>query len=175
MTISYRPTQADLVHAARVWEGRHWKVARYVVAGTLIACGAFLLVAAGRWWGCAFVLVGLLEAFNLLPAAVLGAVLEFRANPKFREEHHLTLTPESLRFRTTTIDSTLKWTLYSHFFETGKAFILVYGKRMYTVIPKRALNGDAEVGELRQLLAGAIRDPAMNGRGEVGNTSGRGA
>jgi hypothetical protein len=131
-----------------------------VVAGTLVGCGAFLLVGAGRWWGAAFALAGLLEAFNLLPAAVLGAVLEFRANPKFREEHQLTLTPESLRFRTATIDSTLKWELYSHFFETGKAFILVYGKRMYTVIPKRALHGDAQLGELRQLLARAIGDRA---------------
>ena len=159
MTITYRPTQSDLVHAARVWEGQHWKVARYVVAGLLIACGVYILVV-GQWWGGAFILVGLFEAFNLLPAAVVRAILEFRANPKFREEYHLSLSPEGLHFQTATIDSTLKWTHYSHFFETRKAFILVYGTRMYTVIPKRALDGDGQLSELRGLLTGVIGDRA---------------
>jgi hypothetical protein len=159
MTIRYRPTQSDLVHAARAWEGEHWKVARFVVAGLLFACGIYILVL-GQWWGGAFVLVGLLEAFNLLPAAVIRAILEFRWNPKFREEYHLSLTPEALRFQTETIDSTLKWTHYSRFFETGKAFILVYGVRMYTVIPKRALAGDDQLSELRDLLTQVIGDRA---------------
>lgn len=156
MTVTYRPSQADLVHAARTWEGRHWKTARYVVAAALCACGSFLVVGAGLWWGAQFVIVGLLEAFNLLPAAALRAMIEFRANPKFREEFQLTLTPESLHFRTATIDSTLKWTLYSEFFETDRAFILAYGKRMYTVIPKRALDNDSQSCEIRELLSCAI-------------------
>lgn len=159
MTIRYRPTQADLVHAARVWEREHWKGARYVVAGLLLACGVSILLV-GRWWGGAFVLAGLLEALNLLPAAVVRAMLEFRANPKFREEYQLSLTPQALRFQTATIDSTLKWTHYSRFFETSKAFILVYGTRMYTVIPKRALGGDGQLGELRALLTDVIGDRA---------------
>ena len=153
MKITYRLTQADVVHAARAWEGQHWKIARYVVASALFACGGFLVVSAGLWWGAVFVLVGLLEAFNLLPAAVIRAMIEYRTNPKFREEFQLTLTPEGLHFRTPTIDSRLKWTLYSDFFETSRAFILVYGKRMYTVIPKRALNNDAQLREIRELLS----------------------
>jgi hypothetical protein len=158
MTITYRPTQADLIHAARAWEGRHWRVARsYVVSAALFACGSVVLIlGARRWWGGVFVLIALLEAFNLLPAAVLRAMIEFRTNPKFREEFELTLTPESLHFRTPMIDSTLRWTLYSPFFETGKALILVYGTRMYTVIPKRTLRNDAQLRELRELLSRAI-------------------
>jgi len=156
MTITYRPTQADLVHAARAWEGRHWRAVRYVVAAVLVACGSFLIVGAGSWWGGVFVLVGLLEAFNLLPAAVIRAMIEYRANPKFHDEVQLTLTPDGIHFRTSMIDSTLKWTLYSDYFETDRVFILIYGERMYTVIPKRALDGDAQVHEIRELLSSAI-------------------
>jgi len=156
MTITYRPTQADLIHAARTWEGQHWKAARYIVAAALIACGIFLVISSGLWWGALFVLVGLLEAFNLLPSAVLRAIIEFRTNPKFLEEYQLTLTTESLHFQTTTIDSTLKWTMYTGFLETSRAFILVYGKRMYTVIPKRALDNDAKIHEIRELLSSVI-------------------
>jgi len=156
MTITYRPSQADLIHAARTWEGQHWKAARYIVAGTMIACGIFLVTSSGLWWGTLFVLVGLLEAFNLLPSAALRAIIEFRTNPKFQEEYQLTLSSENLHFRTTTIDSTLKWTMYTDFLETSKAFILVYGKRMYTIIPKRALDNDTKIHEIRELLASVI-------------------
>ncbi len=127
-----------------------------MVSGILALCGGFLIVGAGRWWGVVFVLLGLLEAFNVLPAAVLRAIFEFRSNPKFREEYQLTLTPESLHFKTATIDSVLQWTHYSNFFETRRAFILVYGKRMYTVIPKRALDSEAQLLEMRQLLSTVI-------------------
>jgi hypothetical protein len=153
MIITFRPALPDLIHAARAWEGRHWRVARYAVAVGLLACGSFLLINAERWWGGIFVAFGVLEAFNLLPAAVVRAMIEFHANPKFREEYQLTLTPESLHFCTTTINSTLKWTHYTQFFETQKAFILIYGKRMYTVIPKRALVHDSQLRELRELLS----------------------
>lgn len=150
ITITYRPTQADLIHAARAWEGEHWKLARYVVAGLLAACGVFALTR-GRWWGGVFLVFALAEAFNLLPAAVIRAILEFRMNPKFRDEYRLTLTPDALHFQTSTIDSTLKWTLYSRVIETRKAFVLVYGTGLYTVIPKRALTPE-QTGPVRELL-----------------------
>jgi hypothetical protein len=156
MKLTYQLTQADVVHAARALEGQHWKTARYVVASALFACGGFLVLGAGLWWGTVFVLFGLLEAFNLLPAAIIRAMIEFRTNPKFREEFQLTLTQDSLHFQTPSIDSRIKWTLYSDFLETGRAFILVYGKRMYTVIPKRALNNDAQLCEIRELLSRVI-------------------
>jgi hypothetical protein len=159
MTITYQPTQSDLIHAARTWEGQHWKASRYVVAAILISCGIFLLISSGLWWGALFVLVGLLETFNLLPSAIIKAIIEYRTNPKFSEEYQLTLSAENLHFRTTTIDSTLKWTIYTSFLETSKAFILVYGKRMYTIIPKRALDNETKIHELRELLGSVIGTP----------------
>lgn len=108
------------------------------------------------WWGTIFILFGLLEAFNLLPSAALRAIIEFRTNPKFREEYQLTLTPESLHFRTPTIDSTLKWTMYTNFLETSRVFLLEYGKHMYTVIPKSALDNDSKINEIRELLSSMI-------------------
>ena len=159
MTIKYRMTQADLVHAAREGEGPYAAAARYVMASVLVASGAFLAYCGQAWWAIGFVSVGLLEAFNLLSASALSAVLAFRLNPKFREEYELTLTSESLHFHTETIDSTLKWSHYSRFLETPKAFILIYGRRMFTVIPKRALVSDAHIQETRQLLSAAIAPP----------------
>ncbi len=103
-----------------------------------------------------FPLVGVAELFNLLPASAIRAFIEFRSNPKFREEYQLTLTDEHLLFRTDTIDSTLKWTHYTDYYETAKAFILVYGKRMYTVIPKRALADNDQLEYVRSLFARVV-------------------
>jgi hypothetical protein len=156
ITIIFRPELRDLLHAARVWEANHWKIANRVVATVLLAWGGFLLYMTSYAWGIIFLFVGILELFNLLPAAAIRAFIEFRANPKFREEYQLTIADERLLFRTATIDSTLKWTHYTDYYETSKAFILVYGKRMYTVIPKRALANNDQLEYLRSLLARVI-------------------
>ena len=160
--ISYQPTQSDLIHAARAWEGQHWKALRYIVSASLILCGSVFLFYLPYWWGALFILFGILEAFNLMPAAVIRAILEFRFNPKFREEFQITLTPESLHFLTNTVDSTLKWSIYSHVIETDKAFILVYGTRMYSVLPKRAIESESKVAELRALLSKVIGTQESN-------------
>jgi len=152
ITIVFRPELGDLVHAARSWEANESKTANRAIGMALLLCGGFLLYTTSYVWGMLFLLVGTLELFNLLPASVIRAVIEYRSNPKFREEYQLTLTDDHLRFRTATIDSALKWTHYSHYFETPKAFMLVYGKRMYTVIPKRALANAEQVEQLRSLL-----------------------
>jgi YcxB-like protein len=156
MNISYRPALGDLVHAARVWEANHWKLGRRFVATTLVAVGVFQAYAGAYAWAVVFVLLGVLEFFNLLPAAALRAYMEWKMNPKFREEYHLEFAPEHLRFRTATVDSTLKWTHYSGYLETDRVFILIYGKRMYTVIPKRALQGPEQVEQLRTLINHSI-------------------
>ncbi len=152
MTITYTPELSDLLHAARAWEGKRWKLLNRVVAAVLLAYGGFLVYVGWYWWSVAFLSFGLLEWFNLMPAAGIRAIIEFRINPKFKEEYQLTLTDEHLHFETATIDSTLKWTHYTEYFETSKAFILVYGKGMYTVIPKRAINETGEMDSLRSLL-----------------------
>jgi hypothetical protein len=127
------------------------------MAIALLAFGGFLVLDRAYPWAALFIILGLLEFFNLLPAAALRAFIEWRTNPKFKEEYQLTITPEHLHFKTATIDSTLKWTHYSNYIETSKAFILIYGQRMYSVIPKRALTGSEQPEQLRALLNNAIQ------------------
>lgn len=159
MTIRYMPARAELVHAARAWEGQHRPVARYIVAAFLLSSGGYFLYCAQPWWGVGFILFGFLELFNLLPAAVLRVLIDFRMNPKFRDEYELTLTRENLHFHTASIDSTLGWDLYSGVLETKQVFILLISERMSSVIPKRAFSDDRQVQEARELLSTAIAPP----------------
>ena len=159
MIIRYTPAQGELIRAARAWEGQHWPGARYIMAAFLLSSGGYLLYCDWAWWGALFCVFGLLEAFNLLPAAVLRTIIDFRMNPKFRNEYELTLTKENLRFRTASIDSTLSWDLYSGVIETEEVFILTIGGRMSTVIPKRAFPNNEQIQEVRQLLSAAVAPP----------------
>jgi len=70
-------------------------------------------------------------AFILIPPMV------FRSNPKFRDEYALTFSPEGIRFRTVHIDSQLQWSLYTRALIDENSYVLYYGTRDFTVIPKR--------------------------------------
>ncbi len=73
----------------------------------------------------------LVVAFALIPA------ITFRSQPKFRYEYSLTFSPQGIRFRTTHIDSDLKWGMYTSALVDTYSFILYYGTQQFTVIPKR--------------------------------------
>lgn len=156
MTITYQPAFGDLLHAARAWEKDNWNLVNKIVAILLFICGISCIYFGLYLWAPVFVALGTVEMFNLFPSSIIRAFLEWSSNPKFKEQYVLTLTPEDLHFERATINSTLKWTHYSRFFETEKAFMLVYGKRMYTIIPKRALSNLQQTDELGTLLSSVL-------------------
>ena len=152
----YRLSKSDLIHAARAWDGHHWRAARYVVGAALGAFGiALFALGSPWWWGGGFLTVGALEAANLLPTSVLRALVQFQTNPKFRDEFRLTPTEENLRFQNATVDATLQWAIYSAWIETPRVFVLT-APQVFTVIPKRAFADDAARAAFRRLLGRAI-------------------
>ncbi len=151
MIIEYTPTLSDLLHAARENEKRQWRVANRIVSVSLIILGIIFFVWNSILFSIIFMCLGILELFNLIPSSCIRAIFEYHSNPKFKEKYQLELTLENLKFKTPTIDSTIKWTLYNKYYETSKTFILKYGKGMHTIIPKRVLS-DQEQIELRDLL-----------------------
>lgn len=68
----------------------------------------------------------------------------FRKTPKFKEEYHLTFTPEGILFETETIHSELKWDAYTKFWESEDCYYLVQEEHIYTILPKRAFGREVE-------------------------------
>jgi hypothetical protein len=139
-----------------VAEGETWKTASRVAAILLGICAAGFFYLGLRGWAIVWLALGVAELFNLLPLSVLVAWVEFRRNPKYRQEYHLTLAPEHLAFRTATVESTLKWEHYTRFWETSRAFVLAYGRGVPTVIPKAAFADDADREAARALLTNVV-------------------
>ena len=152
----YRLSQTDLLHAARAWEGHHWRTGRYVVATLIALSGCVYLALGSLWWGAGFLTVGALEAANLLPTSVFKTFVQFRTNPKFRDEFRLTPTEDSLRFQNSAVDATLQWTIYSAWIETPRVFVLT-GRQVFTVIPQRAFADDAARTAFRRLLGRVVQ------------------
>lgn len=88
----------------------------------------------------------LIAAFTIIPT------LAFRREPKFRDDYSLTFSPEGIHFRTAHIDSQLQWTLYSRALIDAHSYILYYGPRQFTVIPKRVFQNIAQQQIFEQLL-----------------------
>lgn len=127
------------------------------VAVFLFGFGIYCLVFVGlRWWTVIWFPMAVVEWFDLLSLSRWKAKIDFQRNPKFREEYHLTFSRENLHFKTASLDSTLQWTHYQSVIESPNLFLLMYGKGLYTLIPKRCFNSNEEINAFRALLNQAI-------------------
>jgi len=154
VALTFQPEARDHVAAQRLYD-RHsrWAVADRVVAVLLALVGAVSTTAVGaRWWTLVWFPLALLEWFHLLTVRPLLARLWFRQNPKFRETYHLVFDDSGIQFRTASIDSRVAWSHYHRALEDANVWLLVYGPRMYTVLPKRAFTAESEQA-FRALLA----------------------
>ena len=104
------------------------------------AFGITLLCMAGL-----FTLI-LLAAFALIPAVT------FRNQAKFRDEYSLSISPQGVHFRTTNIDSELKWGIYTSALVDAYSYILYYGAQQFTVIPKRVFQDASQRQTFERLL-----------------------
>ena len=88
----------------------------------------------------------LVAAFLIIPP------LAFGNDPKYHDEYSLTFSPEGIHFQTAQIDSNLEWTIYSRALVDAHSYLLYWGSRTFTVIPKRVFQNAEQQGAFDQLL-----------------------
>jgi hypothetical protein len=158
ISIRFTHELKDHIEAQRVFYSRS-PLAKLdkAIAVLLFVFGVYCVVSVGfRWWTVIWFLLAVAEWFNWLSLSQWRTRIEFRRNPKFREEYHLTFSRENIHFQTASIDSTLQWTHYDRVIESSDVFLLMYGKGMYTLIPKRCFSSNEEINAFRTLLSEAI-------------------
>lgn len=79
--------------------------------------------------------------------------MAFRNDPKYRDEYSLTFSPEGIHFQTAHIDSHLEWSIYSRALVDVHSYMLYWGSRTFTVIPKRVFENTEQRVAFEQLLA----------------------
>lgn len=152
--IEFDPRVEEHVSASRLYYSKRskWAKTDKVVALLLVVFGTALVILVGiQWWTVIWFPLAILEFFNLLSIDPLVVRWQFKATPKFNERNTLTFDDEGIHFQTSTIDARLRWDTYNEMFENNEVFLLIYGKRMYSVIPKRAFKNEEEEDRFRQL------------------------
>lgn len=155
ITLSFRYAERDYVRALRAHYAAHPRL-RFDIVVTVVLAGIGLALWRSpilHWLGLACIAVSAAFALMLVAAFTVIPILAFRWEPKFRDAYSLTFSPEDIHFRTTNIDSRLQWGMYSRALIDAHSYILYYGSRQFTVIPKRALEGAEQQEAFEQLLA----------------------
>ena len=67
---------------------------------------------------------------------VNGIVMDINGNI-VDEEYTLVFSKENIKFKTQSIDSEVKWDIYSELWESHDFYYLIQAPRLYTLIPKR--------------------------------------
>ena len=155
--LSFRHTEQEYLAAVRyyVWHSKELLL-RMSIVYVLVSTGMVLLL---QLFGSPFPL-WVVIAFIVLAGVALfqGYLVDlprryFRGDPKFRDEYNLTFTDAGIEFRTTHLNASLAWSLYTDVIENAKFYILVYGKGIHSlsILPKRAFTGGQET-TFRQML-----------------------
>ena len=155
IVLSFRYSKEDVVRAMRA----HYSSAlRLRIDGAL----AILLLAVGIYWfrspdskwpaifcfiASGALLLILVAAFVLIPHLV------FSRQSKYRDDYSLTFSDGGIHFRTVHIDSQLQWNLYTHALVNAHSYLLYYGSRTFTIIPKRVFRGQEQQAEFDKLLS----------------------
>jgi hypothetical protein len=93
--------------------------------------------------------------FPLLMAFLLFFVIprqRFRSDPKFADEYLLQFSDDGIHFKTAQVDALLQWSLYNKVLENDRFYILVYGKNMISVTPKRAFASAEQEAVFKEML-----------------------
>jgi len=154
VNLSFRYSESDYVRALRAHYASHLRLPLDIaVVVLLIATGAYLWRTSSlQWLGIALLIIGVVFALLLLSAFLVIPRLAFRREPKFREDYSLGFSGEGIHFRTAQIDSHLQWGMYSHALVDAHSYVLYYGSRQFTVVPRRVFKSAEERQVFEKLL-----------------------
>ncbi|HYM77156.1 MAG TPA: YcxB family protein [Candidatus Dormibacteraeota bacterium] len=153
VNVSFRYAEQDYVRTLRAhYAGRlRLPLDIAVIVGVAII-GVYQWRSGSHGWGIISLCLSGVLALMLVAAFAFIPRIAFRRQPKFRDEYSLNFSPEGIHFRTTHIDSDLKWGMYTWALVDAYSFILYYGPQQFTVIPKRVFESLSQRQAFEQLL-----------------------
>lgn len=146
ITIKYNYKISDLIRAYRHYRS---KTLMYKIG---LALGAICLIV-GIWYLVQFnldtaavllFLLALMLAFDLV--RLLRIWLAFKRNEKlYTKEIEVRIEDGGIHSKTDDAESFFKWERFDEVMEDEQFFLLIYGKWMYTIIPKRIFSDPTQM------------------------------
>jgi hypothetical protein len=154
VNLSFRYLESDYARALRAHYASRLRLRLDIIVAIVLAgAGAYLWRSPNlHWLGVGCVLVAVLFSLMLVAAFTVIPRFAFRREPKFRDDYALTFSQEGIHFRTAHIDSQLQWSMYSRALVDAHSYVLYYGSRQFTVIPKRVFQSAEDQQAFDRLL-----------------------
>jgi len=154
VNLSFRYVASDYARALRAHYSSRLRVRLDIIAAIVVG---LLGVYSWRspdyhWLGVICVAASVVFGLMLFAAFVVIPPLAFHSEAKFRDDYSLTFSPDGIHFRTAHIDSHLQWSMYSRALIDGHSYVLYYGSRQFTVIPKRVFQNAEQQQIFERLL-----------------------
>ncbi len=154
VNLSFRYAKSDYVRALRAHYASRLRVRLDIVAAIVVG---LLGVYSWRspdyhWLGVVSVGASVVLVLMLFAAFVVIPPLAFLSEAKFRDDYSLTFSQDGIHFRTAHIDSQLQWSMYSRALIDGHSYVLYYGSRQFTVIPRRVFQNAEQQQIFERLL-----------------------
>lgn len=151
--LSFRYVERDYVRAQLAHHGTRLRLSLNISANIILAgIGVCYWLAPNPYWF-RLISIMIMIGYTLILAAVLWVIprLAFRRDPKFRDEHSITLSPEGIHIRTASIASRLPWRMCSRVLIDADSYLLYHGSQ-FTVIPNRVFPDDEQQQAFERLL-----------------------
>jgi hypothetical protein len=154
VSLLFRYAEGDYVRALRAHYSSRLRVRLDIVAAIVAALlGAYSWRSPDyHWLSVICVTASVVLLLILFGAFVVIPPLAFRSEAKFRDDYSLTFSTHGIHFRTAHIDSQLQWSMYSMALIDEHSYVLYYGSRQFTVIPKRVFQNAEQQQVFEQLL-----------------------
>ena len=154
VNLSFRYSETDYVRALRAHYASRLRLRLDIGVAVLLAGGGAYLwrSPASHWFGVGCLVASVSFALFLLAAFTVIPRFTFHREPKFRDDYSLRFSEDGIHFRTAHIDSQLQWTLYSSALIDTHSYVLYYGIRRFTIIPKRVFASPEQRRAFEQML-----------------------
>lgn len=167
--LAFRYTEDEYVEGARLFFSRAYEVKFQLYLGLgVFACGLLVAWLAGDVYvGGAVLFAGLLVLAHRLYVNSVLPRMYFRRNPKFSDPYRLTFSEDGIAFSSKGVESRFGWDFYTGVWETADFYFLVYGKDLFSLLPKRVFRGPRQEAAFRDLLRRKL-ESAAGAAGELG-------
>ena len=83
--------------------------------------------------------------------------LKFKHTSKYHQEYALVFTNDAIRWKTPSVESELKWNIYSEIWVSNDFYYLFQAPRVYTLIPKRAFAKEEDMQTFEEIASSNIK------------------
>lgn len=150
----------DLTYAALYSPAREFLISVLPIALVAFALGIWLIYRSGASPKLLAMLGALFVASGWIKWAIVIGILLYpsyriwkaAANDSSSKTTHHLFTKDGIELLSASGSSVLRWSDFSRVIETSKGFLFYQGRRIATFVPRRCLEGDAELAIVRKFI-----------------------